>query len=500
MSRDHTPHATPHVPASAWADTQRVPLRADLGAPATQIVGDRDAYLGQGGVGRRMTEDQVELFITGDVAGALQREFQAQNPSFITLHDVGCSSSLRLLGSLAAAAGGKLQRLSVRRQGHGLALAVLQFVEVPLADGSGLRVYSTDVSGDGAARLQLAQVLLAHSRLGVLMVGDLPLTAVSNALHPLHEKMARGVWPNRELLMLPVAGNATLTRQAAELALGTPVEVQLAPRAGKPRQIWAVISDTWNRARRQPAQGPGLNADIDQALTRCHAAAAADEAETVPMKLDPGLDRARDPLPKLPTPAAPSAAALPLRPVPPATARPPGPPAQPLPAPAPVRAPSPPARFVPAAELPPGFGNRAAPSAASSLAATTPTTPNPTPMPVPGSTRWQDYADHCRAVKGVQSVCVFDTHTLQPLAHAGGLPGAERLAQQGALLLAEMVDVARALGFGSTRPDAAISLGGHHLLLYQVPGHPGVAVHLVLLAAATHLAVARVQLERVAAP
>jgi hypothetical protein len=492
------------VPASAWADTQRVAPRADLGAPATQIVGDRDAYLGQGGVGRRIAEDQVELFITGDVAGALQREFQAQDPSFITLHDVGCSSSLRLLGGLAAAAGAKVQRLSVRRQGHGLALAVLQFVEVPLPDGSGLRVYSTDVSGDGAARLQLAQVLLAHSRLGVLMVGDLPLTAVSTALHPLHEKMARGVWPNRELLMLPVAGNATLAQQAAELALGTPVEVQLAPRAAKPRQIWAFISHTWNRAQGQAAQGRALNADIDQALARPGATPVADEAETVPMGLDTGRATGRNPRPELTPPAAPAAAAAPLRPAPPAAARPPVLAAQPLQAPAPVRAPPPPARFVPAAELPPGFASRAAAPAAGSLAgAATPTlTPAPiaTPMPVPGSTRWQDYADHCRAVKGVQSVCVFDTHTLQPLAHAGGLPGAERLAQQGALLLAEMVDVARALGFGSTRPDAAISLGGHHLLLYQVPGHPGVAVHLVLLAAATHLAVARVQLERVPAP
>lgn len=459
MSREPTPHVKPHVPASAWADTQRVAPRADLGAPATRIVGDRDAYLGQGGVGRRIAEDQVELFVTGDVAGALQREFQAQDPSFITLHDIGCSASLRLLGSLAGAAGAKVQRLSVRRQGHGLALAVLQFVELPLADGSALRVYSTDVSGDGAARLQLAQVLLAHSRLGVLMVGDLPLNAVSAALHPLHEKMARGIWPNRELLMLPVAGNATLAQQAAELALGTPVSVQLAPRAAKPRQIWAFIGHTWNRS-----QGQAVNADIDQALGHARTASAytplaadltsAAEAETVPMGLDP-----------LPAPARPTTLA----------------------------APAPAARFVPAAELPPGFANRAGPPKAHS--------PTPaTPMPVPGGTRWQDYADHCRAVKGVQSVCVFDTHTLQPLAHAGGLPSAERLAQQGALLLAEMVDVARALGFGSTRPDAAISLGGHHLLLYQVPGHPGVAVHLVLLAAATHLAVARVQLERVPAP
>jgi hypothetical protein len=66
--------------------------------------------------------------------------------------------------------------------------------------------------------------------------------------------------------------------------------------------------------------------------------------------------------------------------------------------------------------------------------------------------------------------------------------------------MAEMVDVARALGFGATRPDAAISLGAYHLLLQHVPGHPGIALHLVLQASANHLTVARVQLERVEVP
>lgn len=167
------------------------------------------------------------------------------------------------------------------------------------------------------------------------------------------------------------------------------------------------------------------------------------------------------------------------------------------------------ARHVPAAELPSGFAHRSSNAARPSTVGAGQTglagqtgflAAADTPMPVPGGTHWQDYADRCMGVKGAQSVCVFDTHSLQPLAHAGGLPGGERLAQQGALLLAEMVDVARALGFGATRPDAAITVGAHHLLLHQVAGHPGIALHLVVLAAATHLTVARVQLERLEIP
>ena len=168
-----------------WPETARIPSREDLNAPSTQIVGDRDAYLGQGrnDVGRRIADDQVELFVTGDVAPALQQEFTLHAPEFITLHDVGTSASLRLLASLAGAAGARVQRLSVRKQGQGVALAVIQFVEVPRADGAGVRVYSTDVNVDGAARAQIARVLLAHSRLGVLMVGELPPHAIS-ALGP----------------------------------------------------------------------------------------------------------------------------------------------------------------------------------------------------------------------------------------------------------------------------------------------------------------------------
>jgi hypothetical protein len=167
----------------------------------TQIVADREAYLGQGrnDVGRRIADDQVELFVAGDVGQCLQQEFAKHLPEFIALHDIGTSASLRLLGSLANAAGARVQRLSVRRQGHGVALAVLQFVEVPLADGTPVRVYSTDVNADGPARAHIARVLLAYSRLGVLMVGELPPHALTAQLKPLHDALIRGPWPNRDL-------------------------------------------------------------------------------------------------------------------------------------------------------------------------------------------------------------------------------------------------------------------------------------------------------------
>ena len=494
MSQNDDPRAVQPSAAWAWADTQRAAAGEDLSAPATQIVGDHHAYLDQGDLGRRVNEDQVELFVTGDVAGGLQRELRRLEPVYVALHDIGSSGSLRLLGSLAGSAGCKLQRLSVRRQGHGLALAVLQFLELPLPDGTRLRVYSTEVTSEGSARAPVAQTLLAFSSLGVLLVGDLPLNAVSTALHPLRERMQRGVWPNREILLLPVAGHASLVPQGQELAAGTAVAVHVGPRAAKAREVWACISTAWNRGAGQQQAGPGrqLSPDIAQALPRAQPAGGA------------GNEPVATALPAA-SPPRPAAATTP------ASAGP-----QPLQPPHPPRAPAGPAGSTPhladAAHLPPadlqssGSAKRkttAAPTAdapGASASKTPHSAALPAPMPVPGSARWQDYADRCLAVMGVHSACVFDTHTLQPLAHAGGPYSGERLAQQGALLLAEMVDAARALGFGATRPDAAVSLGGHHLLLLQVPGHPGVALHAVLLAAANHLTVARAQLERVTPP
>jgi hypothetical protein len=406
----------------------RGPGREELLAPKTQIVADREAYLGQGrhDVGRRISDDQIELFISADVAGALQQEFMLHSPEFIAVHDVGSSASLRLVSSLAGAAGARVQRLSVRRQGHGVALAVLQFVEVPLADGSLVRVYSTDLNADNQTRAQVARVLLAFSRLGVLLVGELPPHAVTGQLAPLHEALVRGPWPNRDLLMVPLGSSTALAAQATQLAGRSEVAVHVTPQASKPKQAWAFIGGAWNRLHGHPGGERALQTDLARAVASPNVPAS--EAATQPMELAP------------------------------------------MPAPAPAARP------------------------------TVPTVQAVTPMPVPGGTSWQAYADRCALIKGTLSCCVFDLHSSKPLAHAGGQPPADRMAQQGALLLGQMTEVARAMGLGGGRAEATLSTTSHHLLLRPVPGHPGIAVHLVLLASTGNLTLARMQLERIEPP
>lgn len=422
-----------HDPAPwqrAGSSTPQRPPPDELLAPRTQIVADRDAYLGQGGsdVGRRISDDQVELFISSDVAGALQHEFNQHKPEFVALHDVGTSAGLRLLGSLAGAAQTKVQRLSIRRQGHGVALAVLQFVEMPLADGTPVRVYATDVNADTQTRAQVSRVLLAFSRLGVLLVGELPPHALTAQLTPLHDALVRGPWPNRDLLLLPLGSSTALAAQAQQLGGQSAVAVHVTPQATQPKQAWNFIGGAWNRLHGQPSGARALPTDMALAVPKRRV--PMNEAATEPMTLD----------------------ALP-----------------------PAAAPAPVVRAAPVQQA-------------------------PTPMPLPGLTRWQAYADRCAIIKGTVACCVFDAHSAKPLASSGGAPAPERLAQQGAALLTAMQDSCRALGLGGAQGDASVSTSAHHLLLRPVPGHPGVAVHLVLLASAGNLTLARMQLERIEPP
>lgn len=420
----------------AWPDTQRVmhrPSRGgpeELNAPATQIVGDRETYLGQttGDVGRRISEDQVELFVTGDAAMSLQQEFQRLGPEFIALHDLGLAASLRLLNSMAGPAGARVQRLSIRRQGQGVALAVIPFVEVTLADHSPVRVYSTDVQAEGPARAQLARVLLAHSRLGVLMVGDLPAHVLTAQVAPLHEAMMQGNWPNRDLLLVPLGNSIGLAAPSAQLGHRTPVAVHVTPHAAKPKHVWTFVGGAWNRLHGMPGGERALPTELSQAV----------------------------PKPRVPSPEA-TTEAMPL-------------------------------------DLP------GRPAAASTAAALVATSAGVTPMPVPGASGWEAYAQRCALIKGVQACCVFDTHSMAVMASSGESPSPVRLARQGAALLASMLDASRALGLGPTQPEANISTAHHHLLLRPVPGHPGVAMHLVLQAHGANLTLARMQLERIAAP
>jgi hypothetical protein len=62
-----------------------------------------------------------------------------------------------------------------------------------------------------------------------------------------------------------------------------------------------------------------------------------------------------------------------------------------------------------------------------------------------------------------------------------------------------MAEATQAVGLSAVPSDGSVTAAGHHLLVRPVPGHPGVAVHL-LLSGTANLTLAKMQLERINPP
>lgn len=418
---------------------------------ATQLADDEEDYLAseQRDIGRQVSADQRELFVSCDPAEALQQQFEMLAPEYIALHDVGTVSSRKLLAGVATASQRSLQKLVIRRQGYGTPLATLEFLDLPGADGSTLRLYTTEADADTAMRQALARVLLGHSQLAVLMVGGLPAHLLASTLKPLHEAMITGPWHNRHMLMLPLtAATATLTSIGTDMGRGTGVNVRTTPQVTRPSDAWGFISGTWNKLREQ-----GLGA-------RPMGVPPAPPPRPTFVPSGPG------PLAAAPTPT------IPLQ-TPPAVAYPTS--YAPMP-------PTPPQQQVAAAAI---QATQMRPMPAIRSAGT-----------APADSLLQRYVDQLSELTGMVSCCIFDIASGSDLVHAGARPAADTLAQHGSALLAAMTGAARGIGLGHAVPEAAITLGAHHQLLRPVPHHPGLALHAVLDKTHANLTLVRLQVGR----
>jgi hypothetical protein len=405
-------------PGPAFEEEQAWEATRQQTVMATQVMRDptADVPLAQQQVGRRVSESQWELFVACEPAEALQQQFDTLQPEYVVLHDIGTQSSRRMLQGLAAATQQPVHHLHIRRQGVGMPLARLEFVELPVGpDQPTLRLYTTETDADTAQRRRLARTLLAYSRLGVVMVGDLPPHALVTAMMPLRDAIAEGPWHNQQLLMLPLAGSSSLGGQAAALARGSSVKIRTTPVVTRPAEAWSFLRASWNKLREQ----------------------LADEAIHIPEILDLA------PMPtQAPVAAGGAAARAPL-------------PMQPMPE---RRAASP------------------APAVADPVLAT--------------------YLRKCGELKGMLSCCVFELSSQRTIGHVGGRPGPAGLAAHGASLMASMAEAAQALNLGDGAPDAAITLGRHHVLLRAVPARRGLAMHAVLDKSQANLTLVRLQLQR----
>ncbi len=386
-------------------------------ALATQVMrrGDDDAEAGERDIGTPVGANERELFVSCAPAEALQQQIDHLDPEFIVVHDIGTTSSRRLLAGIAAASRRSVQKLHIRRQGYGNTLATIEYVELPTSDGSKLLMYSTEADADTTSRHDLARTLLSNSRLSVVMVGELPAHALEAAFKPLHQDILGGHWRNRHMLVLPLSGASTVAHHAAELGRGTLVDVRTTPQVTRPADAWGFINGTWARIRELlPARGASGSAPV----------------------------RPAPPRPAEP-PRAPAAAPLAMRPMPAVpTAR----------------------QRVPESSGPANVLDR--------------------------------YVHQLAELTGMVSCCVFELSSGRALAHAGASPGPDELAGHGTELLASIAGTCRAMGLGHAMPDAAITLGAHHLLLRAVPKHPGLALHAVLDKTHANLTLARLQVQR----
>jgi len=408
----------------------------------TQVMGSRDDDLAQAQrqIGRQTGQSQWELFVVIDPTEALRQQFDRHQPEFIALHDIGTQSSRRMLGGLAAATGRPVHQLHIRRQGLGMPLARLEFVELPVAAGQPpLRLYTTEIDADTLHRRSLATLLMARSRLAVAIVGDLPPHALATALLPLRDAIHAGAWPNRELLMLPLAAASALAGQASRMAVGSSVAVRTTPLVTRPAEAWNYLRGTWNKLRAQLREG----------------------AVHVPEIVDP----VAAPAPASSTPPAPSTGPAPLGDAPASTA---------------------------SSSLLDSATARRAPLAMQPMPAV-----RGAPAPnLPADPALATYVRKCGELKGMISCCVFELATQRTVGHAGGRPGPASLASMGASLMASMAEASHSLNLGDAAPDAAITLRNHHLLLRAVPAREGLSLHAVLDRAQTNLTLVRLQLQR----
>lgn len=470
------------VPAEDWEQTRAQTVLA------TQLLATQDDYLSgeSRDVGRRIDARQHEMFVSCDPGEALHQQFDQLRPEYIAIHDVGGSQSRRLIAGLAAAAAAKVQKLTIRRQGYGVSLATIEFVELP-SDGRNLRVYTTEVDADTHVRHQISRVLLAHSRLGVVIVGDLPPHALSSALAPLAEGIRVGPWSNRDLLFLPLSSASAIAANASTLGAGRGINVRTTPQVARPGDAWNFITATWNRLREsllrsgvtlpelgvgQPVQA-GLHPQLAHAPVQPSARKRAEPVPSTapqPVVATPAVAASRSSGPVVSPLAEPTAAApKSQRPLPHAATRPPVHATVATPA-------SPESTKLPLHAMPP-----------------TPRLPerglnSPDPL--------VRYVNRLLEITGMVSACVFEVATQRPLAHAGARPGPAMLAIQGGMLTGVMLDTSRALGFGMTPPEASITLGGHHLLLRPLPGHSDMMLHAVLDGAAANPTLARLELSK----
>ncbi len=416
--------------ADAWAATNLMPQAH------TRILGSEN-YLGRDNpqLGSQVSAGVHELFAICPAGDALQLAFERVQPTFIAVHDVGINRAASLLAELAGALRQPLQSLSIRQQGTGVTLAKLHFIELPGQRATPLRLYSTAVDADTHTRQQVAQTLLAFSRLGVLLVGALPEHALATHFNPLRDRLLTVPWNNRNLLLVPQGPSAGLVGQTLRLVDGTLVQANAAPPATQTGPIWKSIHEAWSRLRGTPNDAPARPA-------------------ASPPILGGGL---RLNLPAS-APAAPATASLAPRP---------------HAAPAPLRAAE---RLADVRETStPAMLSKAVPSPGSVMPPSKAAAPSP-----PDDSRFAAYAQACSSLRGAVTCAVFERNSGRLLAQAGPTAASTVLIEHASGTLKAISGLESDSNSARGQADCLVTLERQIVLIRHLTREPTIGMALVL--------------------
>lgn len=390
-------------------DTQvATQMLREAGDPEEDVAAD---------IGRDVGNGVRELFVTTDAAEALEQQFSHHPIAYIAVHDIAINTSRKLLGGVAAAAGKPVQRLLIRRQGYGTTLASIDYVDCPVEQGLPVRLYSTDADTDSATRHALARVLLAHSSLAVVMIGDVPTHAMSDQLAPLRQFILRPGWFCHHLQFMPLFNLPSLTDHAHQLTHGTGVEAAVTAQVTRPADAWEFLRASWNMLQddAHPEGGGSRLARLTGAPSPSAVPAQAPRPAVVPGgPISIGL-------PKAPASNAAAAAAV--------------------------------------------LGPVAAPTAAPAMA--------PAGPQQEGLAR---LATSMASLPGVSAICVFEVSTSKVMSQAGTSNGVE-LARRGTTLLAASDAARRMLQLSGPADEILVQGQGTSLAVRRLLSRPELAVH-----------------------
>jgi hypothetical protein len=355
---------------------------------------------------------------------------------------------------VAAASNQQVERLVIRRAGFGTVIATLEFLDCATTYGAPIRLYSTDADADTQSRLSISRVLLGHSTLGVILLGDLPAHALNELLEPLRNAMSHHPWQCRQMLFMPLGPGPAAGNTVHERLQNSVVPVVVSPRVTMPADAWSHLHSSWNQLQRTLNPGSG-GLQLAPLVEAANSAAGA--GNNTPLQPPPANHSAI--MPTTP-PAAASAlignvAPRPLAPAPvaPVAATPAKPFART------VISALPGLMAVEAVNLPTSTeAAAAAPSVANPLTA---------------------YVRGLAAIQGVIAACVFDIQTSRVLAHLGTRSAATDLARRGTTLMAASGQARKQLQLAGAAEEVIIRGGAQSLALRVLSSQPQWAVHLI---------------------